>query len=258
MRGHGDDDGPSPFVLAGLVPAIHAEPQFRMDHRVKPGGDGKGSITSVVSLRGAKRRSNPEIRAVLYLFRFELRGAAYRWPQPTLARLRRLLGASRGSYLTIQTSRPMRRVVFYSWQSDLPNATNRGLIQSALEVAKRVVIAGDDTVDVEPVIDRDTEGVAGSPDIASTIFGKIDASDIVVADVSIVSCFQRGKTRAQSECFDRGRLCARNRIISKELFWCSMVPLGQLKACHLTCECDVSSSTAPRQRKKIALLPEQT
>jgi hypothetical protein len=79
-----------------------------------------------------------------------------------------------------------RRVVFYSWQSDLPNATNRGLIESALQAAAKA-IAGDDTIDVEPVIDRDTEGVAGSPEIASTIFGKIDAADVVVADVSIVS-----------------------------------------------------------------------
>lgn len=86
----------------------------------------------------------------------------------------------------------MRRVVFYSWQSDLPNATNRGLIQSALEIAAEA-IAGDDTVAVEPVVDRDTEGVAGSPDIASTIFAKIDAADIVVADVSIIS--ERGATR---------------------------------------------------------------
>lgn len=80
----------------------------------------------------------------------------------------------------------MQRVVFYSWQSDSPNATNRGLIQSALEIAAEA-IAGDDTLAVEPVIDRDTEGVAGSPDIASTIFGKIDVADIVVADVSIIS-----------------------------------------------------------------------
>lgn len=48
-------------------------------------------------------------------------------------------------------------------------------------------IAGDDTVSVEPVIDRDTEGVAGSPEIASTIFAKIDAADLVVADVSTVN-----------------------------------------------------------------------
>lgn len=80
----------------------------------------------------------------------------------------------------------MRRVIFYSWQSDLPNATNRGLIQAALEIAAKT-IAGDDTLDIEPVVDRDTEGVAGSPDIASTIFAKIDAADLVVADVSLVS-----------------------------------------------------------------------
>jgi hypothetical protein len=80
----------------------------------------------------------------------------------------------------------MRRIVFYSWQSDLPNSTNRGFIQRALESAA-TAIAGDDTVAVEPVIDRDTEGVAGSPDIASTIFAKIAAADVVVVDVSIIN-----------------------------------------------------------------------
>lgn len=80
----------------------------------------------------------------------------------------------------------MRRIIFYSWQSDLPNATNRGFILSALEKAA-AGIALDDTVTVEPVIDRDTQGVPGSPDIAATIFGKIAASDIFVADVSIVT-----------------------------------------------------------------------
>ena len=80
----------------------------------------------------------------------------------------------------------MRRIVFYSWQSDLPNATNRGFIQRALESAA-TAIAGDDTVAVEPVIDRDTEGVAGSPDIASTIFAKIAAADVVIVDVSIIN-----------------------------------------------------------------------
>jgi hypothetical protein len=80
----------------------------------------------------------------------------------------------------------MQRIVFYSWQSDLPNSTNRGFIQRALEAAA-TAIAGDDTVAVEPVIDRDTEGVAGSPDIASTIFAKIAAADVVVVDVSIIN-----------------------------------------------------------------------
>jgi hypothetical protein len=86
----------------------------------------------------------------------------------------------------------MHRIVFYSWQSDLPNATNRSFIQQALEnVAK--VIKADDTVDVEPVIDRDTQGVAGAPDIAKTIFQKIAAADVVVADVSIIVGRRKGR-----------------------------------------------------------------
>lgn len=79
----------------------------------------------------------------------------------------------------------MRRVIFYSWQSDLPNSTNRGFIQDALGKAAKK-IAADDSIDVEPVVDRDTQGVAGAPDIASTIFAKIAGADVFVADVSII------------------------------------------------------------------------
>lgn len=80
----------------------------------------------------------------------------------------------------------MQRIVFYSWQSDLPNATNRGLIQDALQAAA-TSIAADKSIEIEPVVDRDTQGVPGSPDIASTIFAKITAADVFVADVSIVA-----------------------------------------------------------------------
>lgn len=86
----------------------------------------------------------------------------------------------------------MRRVIFYSWQSDLPNATNRGFIQQALENAA-AAITSDDTVAVEPVVDRDTQGVAGSPDIAVTIFEKIAKADIVVADVSFILNPRKGR-----------------------------------------------------------------
>ena len=82
--------------------------------------------------------------------------------------------------------------VFYSWQSDLPNSTNRGFIQKALEHAAKS-IREDDSIKIDPVIDRDTSGVPGSPDIANTIFSKIDASDIFVCDVSIIN--QGEKTR---------------------------------------------------------------
>jgi len=80
----------------------------------------------------------------------------------------------------------MQNTVFYSWQRDLPNKTNRGFIQDALEKAAKT-LREDDSVDIGPVIDRDTLGVPGSPDISSTIFDKIDRADAVVFDVSIIN-----------------------------------------------------------------------
>ena len=80
----------------------------------------------------------------------------------------------------------MHQTVFYSWQSDLPNRTNRDFILNALEQAARAV-RSDASVGVDPVVDRDTAGVAGSPEIAATIFGKIAEADIFVPDVSLVT-----------------------------------------------------------------------
>lgn len=79
-----------------------------------------------------------------------------------------------------------RRVIFYSWQSDLPNKTNRGFIERALENAAKI-LRQDDSIQIKPVIDRDTSGVAGSPDISKTIFSKISQADIFVCDVSIIN-----------------------------------------------------------------------
>jgi hypothetical protein len=88
--------------------------------------------------------------------------------------------------MTASTDLKPQATVFYSWQSDLPNATNRGLIQDALErAAKKIGI--DDSVTVEPVLDRDTQNVPGAPDIAHTIFAKIEKATAFVADVSIIN-----------------------------------------------------------------------
>jgi hypothetical protein len=76
--------------------------------------------------------------------------------------------------------------IFYSWQSDLPNATNRGFIEKALENAAKS-IRNDDSIKVEPVIDRDTKDVPGAPDIAHTIFDKIEQAQVFVCDVSIIN-----------------------------------------------------------------------
>ena len=80
----------------------------------------------------------------------------------------------------------MSETVFYSWQTDHPNRCNRGFIGRALEQA----IAGlrrDAELEAAPRLDKDTEGVPGSPDIAATIFEKIDNASAFVADISLVS-----------------------------------------------------------------------
>jgi hypothetical protein len=82
--------------------------------------------------------------------------------------------------------------IFYSWQSDIKAASNRTLIQNALEGAAKD-IRNDDSIQIEPVVDRDTFGVPGSPDIGSTIFNKIDRSAIFVADVTIVNNHLEGR-----------------------------------------------------------------
>ena len=76
--------------------------------------------------------------------------------------------------------------VFYSWQKDLPNKTNRTVILNALEKAAKRIYQ-DDSIEVEPVVDRDTQGVPGSPDIAETIYKKINESQVFVADVSLIN-----------------------------------------------------------------------
>ncbi len=86
----------------------------------------------------------------------------------------------------------MSDTIFYSWQSDLPNRTNRGLIQSALEKATKD-IRSDKNIAIEPVVDRDTLGEPGAPDIAATIFRKIDAAKVFVCDVSCVNKSQSGR-----------------------------------------------------------------
>lgn len=80
----------------------------------------------------------------------------------------------------------MKRTVFYSWQSDLPAAGNRNVIEESLNRAIRA-IRRDDTAGVEPVLDRDTANLAGAPDIAHSILAKIAVADVFVADVSIIN-----------------------------------------------------------------------
>ncbi|HEY4064163.1 MAG TPA: hypothetical protein VGM30_19790 [Puia sp.] len=79
----------------------------------------------------------------------------------------------------------MEKMIFYSWQSDLPTNKNRGFIQDCLE--KSVKKLQNQHVHLEIAIDRDTQGVIGTPDIASTIFSKIEQANVFVADISFIN-----------------------------------------------------------------------
>lgn len=79
----------------------------------------------------------------------------------------------------------MKKTIFYSWQSDLPNNTNRGFIEASLEKAIKGISG--QKVHLEVAIDRDTQNSSGTPDIAKTLFEKIDRCQVFVADVSLIN-----------------------------------------------------------------------
>jgi len=82
-----------------------------------------------------------------------------------------------------------KKTVFYSWQSDLPNGTNRSFIENCLAKAIKELRVSQPQLD--PCLDRDTANVPGSPDISATILDKIDNCHIFVCDVSIVHAGER-------------------------------------------------------------------
>lgn len=87
----------------------------------------------------------------------------------------------------------MRTIVaFYAWQSDTPEKYNRHLIRKALDEAAGRITA-DASIDVEIVIDSDTEGLPGTPPITETILKKIEACEIFIPDVSFVACTKGDK-----------------------------------------------------------------
>ena len=78
----------------------------------------------------------------------------------------------------------MKRQVFYSWQSDSPAKTNRNFIENCLKSSLKKLTQDTEAL-VEPVLDRDTSGVSGSPDIVESIFAKISTTDVFVADLTL-------------------------------------------------------------------------
>jgi hypothetical protein len=82
----------------------------------------------------------------------------------------------------------MAQTIFFSWQSDTPNRVGRSFLKEVLEEVCKG-IGSDPTVDEalrDLEVDSDTQGVAGQPPIVETIFKKIDASAVFVADMTLV------------------------------------------------------------------------
>jgi hypothetical protein len=96
-----------------------------------------------------------------------------------------------------------RLTVFYSWQSDSPSNLNRSFIERALQKALER-LHSDATLenalrDTKVELDKDTQGVAGSPPIAETILQKIEECAVFVADLSFVGESRNGFTNASGK-----------------------------------------------------------
>lgn len=79
--------------------------------------------------------------------------------------------------------------IFWSWQSDLQGKTNRHFVRDAIEQALTELSEDQGLEEAhrdELIIDQDSKGVPGTPDLATIILQKIDKCSVFVADVSIV------------------------------------------------------------------------
>lgn len=84
--------------------------------------------------------------------------------------------------------------VFWSWQSDTPQASGRHFVRAALEAAVERLGDHPGLEDAErPSVDSDTSNVSGSPPIAETILRKIRECAVFIADVTPIETTVGGK-----------------------------------------------------------------
>jgi hypothetical protein len=81
-------------------------------------------------------------------------------------------------------------VVFFSWQSDTDDSSNRRLLKRSLDqvCAKLTVPA---VAELSPRVDSGMSGVSGSPEVASVMFQKIDSATVFVGDMTLVGSIVR-------------------------------------------------------------------
>ena len=87
--------------------------------------------------------------------------------------------------------------IFYSWQSDRPDKTNRSFIEDALKKAIQNLGQAEDEFYESPrqeiELDKDTKGMAGSPPIVDTIFKKIEECAVFVPDLTFCGTTEKGR-----------------------------------------------------------------
>ena len=85
--------------------------------------------------------------------------------------------------------------VFWSWQSDTLGKIGRHFVRSAIDEAVEALkqepsvdepFDREDETFEELHVDQDRQGVAGSPDLAPTIFDKIGKAAVFIADITVV------------------------------------------------------------------------
>ncbi len=87
--------------------------------------------------------------------------------------------------------------IFYSWQSDLDNKSNRYLIRDLIKKAtKQLRKSKESYSNIE--YDSDTRKVSGSPDIMSTILRKIENCSVFISDITITNSSRKGKKGCNS------------------------------------------------------------
>lgn len=84
----------------------------------------------------------------------------------------------------------MKNSIFFSWQGDTPTGIGRNFLRKALEEACKEIETEssiDEALRDELVVDSDTQGEAGQPPIAETIFKKIDTAAVFIADMTFTA-----------------------------------------------------------------------
>jgi hypothetical protein len=128
--------------------------------------------------------------------------------------------------------------IFYSWQSETVRATNFNFIGESLRNAiSRIEAELPEGLNCTIVVDRDTSGKIGTPDIASTIFEKVQKCHLFVGDVTVVH-------RKEERCYS-------NNNVLIELGYAA----GLLTWDRVACVCNVAHGGLQGQRLDLADLP---